>query len=59
MQDGIEIAAIGIMAGSVKNYWDNHKVIETIQELPSAMFGIMEGLLIKANHPCQHSNLSK
>ena len=46
MQDGIEIAAIGIMANSVKNYWDNHKIIETIQELPAAMFGIMEGLLI-------------
>ncbi|MBW4057236.1 MAG: hypothetical protein HIU83_18005 [Proteobacteria bacterium] len=58
MQDGIEIAAIGIMAGSVKYYWDNHKIIETIQELPTAMFGIMEGLLIKANHPCQNSNLS-
>ena len=51
MRDGIEIAAIGIMAGSVKNYWDNHKIIETIQELPAAMFGIMEGLLIKANRP--------
>ena len=45
MQDGIEIAAIGIMSNSVKLYWDNHKIIETIQELPSAMFGIMEGLL--------------
>jgi hypothetical protein len=47
MQDGIEIAAIGIMANCVKNYWDNHKIIETIQELPAAMFGIMEGLLIR------------
>ena len=46
MQDGIEIAAIGIMANSVRNYWDNHKIIETIQELPTAMFGIMEGLLV-------------
>ncbi|MBC7949006.1 MAG: VWA domain-containing protein [Chitinophagaceae bacterium] len=58
VQDGIEIAAIGIMANSVKHYWDNHKIIETIQELPSAMFGIMEGLLIKSNHPCQNSYLS-
>lgn len=47
MKDGIEIAAIGIMANSVKNYWDNHKIIETIQELPAAMFGIMEGLLTR------------
>ncbi len=58
MQDGIEIAAIGIMANCVKNYWDNHKIIETVQELPAAMFGIMEGLLIKANHPFNCSNLS-
>jgi len=56
MKDGIEIAAIGIMANCVKNYWDNHKIIETIQELPAAMFGIMEGLLIKANHSCHSSN---
>lgn len=55
MQDGIEIAAIGIMANSVKNYWDNHKIIETIQELPAAMFGIMEGLLIQANNSCHSS----
>ncbi|MDD2310215.1 MAG: hypothetical protein PHH91_11590 [Desulfuromonadaceae bacterium] len=58
MQDGIEIAAIGIMANSVKHYWDNHKIIETIQELPVAMFGIMEGLLIDANNSCHRSNLS-
>jgi cobalamin biosynthesis protein CobT len=56
MQDGIEIAAIGIMANSVKNYWDNHKIIEVIQELPAAMFGIMEGLLIKSNNPYNSSN---
>jgi|GEM_PF-2003366 len=47
LKDGIEIAAIGIMDGSVRNYWDNHRVIKTIQELPSAMFGIMEGLLMR------------
>jgi len=51
MKDGIEIAAIGIMASSVRHYWDNHKIIESIQELPPAMFGIMEGLLIKSNNP--------
>jgi hypothetical protein len=58
MLDGIEIAAIGIKDKSVQRYWDNHQIIKSIQELPAAMFGIMEGLLIKANHPCQHSNLS-
>ena len=44
-KEGIEIAAIGIMDGSVRKYWDNHKVIHSIQELPIAMFGVMEGLL--------------
>lgn len=47
MKDGIEIAAIGIMDKSVRRFWDNHKIIETIQELPAAMFGVMEGLLIQ------------
>ena len=47
LKDGIEIAAIGIMDGSVRHYWDNHKVITSIQDLPSAMFGVMEGLLTK------------
>ena len=49
LKDGIEIAAIGIMDGSVRNYWDNHRVIKSIQELPSAIFGIMEGLLMRRN----------
>jgi hypothetical protein len=47
MKDGIEIAAIGIMDKSVRRFWDNHKIIESIIELPAAMFGIMEGLLVK------------
>lgn len=47
MNDGIEIAALGIMDKSVRRYWDNHQIIESIQELPAAMFGIMEGLLTK------------
>ena len=45
MRDGIEIAAIGIMDRSVRHYWDNHQIISTLQELPAAMFGIMEGML--------------
>lgn len=47
MKDGIEIAAIGIMDKSVRRFWGNHKIIESIQELPAALFGIMEGLLTK------------
>ncbi len=31
-RDGIEIAAIGIMDKSVKRYWDNHKIIQSINE---------------------------
>jgi cobalamin biosynthesis protein CobT len=45
MRDGIEIAAIGIMDKSVRHYWDNHQIIQAINELPAAMFGVMEGLL--------------
>lgn len=45
VRDGIEIAAIGIMDENVRLYWDNHKIIRTIQELPAAMFGVMEGML--------------
>jgi cobalamin biosynthesis protein CobT len=58
MKDGIEIAAIGIMDKSVQRFWSNHRIINSIQELPAAMFGVMEGLLIDSNHPCQNSNLS-
>jgi cobalamin biosynthesis protein CobT len=52
MKDGIEIAAIGIMDDNVRHYWDNHKIIESVQELPSAMFGIMEGLLTQKVSTC-------
>jgi cobalamin biosynthesis protein CobT len=47
MKEGIEIAAIGIMHGGVKNYWKNNCIINSIQELPAAMFGVMEELLTK------------
>ena len=46
-KDGIEIAAIGIMDTSVQRYWANHQVIESIEELPAAMFGVMERLLTR------------
>ena len=47
MKDGIEIAAIGIMDKSVQRFWSNHRIINSIQELPAAMFGVMEELLTK------------
>ncbi|MBI2354439.1 MAG: VWA domain-containing protein [Deltaproteobacteria bacterium] len=49
MRDGIEIAAIGIIDENVRHFWDNHRIIESIRELPAAMFGIMEGLLTRGN----------
>lgn len=49
MKEGIEITAIGILDNSVRNYWTNNKVINNIQELPAAMFGVMEELLTKGN----------
>lgn len=45
MNDGIEIAAIGILDKSVRRFWENHRIIESITQLPAAMFGILEGLL--------------
>lgn len=45
MKDGIEIAAIGILDKSVRCFWENHRIIESITQLPAAMFGILEGLL--------------
>lgn len=46
MKDGIEMVAIGIMDKSVQRFWENHRIISAIHELPSAMFGIMESLLL-------------
>jgi cobalamin biosynthesis protein CobT len=51
IKDGIEIAALGIMDKNVQRFWVNHKIINSIQELPAAMFGIMEGLMTKRIKP--------
>jgi cobalamin biosynthesis protein CobT len=58
LKDGIEIAAIGIMHNGVKNFWDKYRIINSIQELPPAMFGVMEELLIQPRlkgHKTTHS----
>ena len=48
----IQVADIGIIDESVRHYWVNHKIIMSIQELPAAMFGIMEYWLnIKDRRP--------
>lgn len=44
-RDGIEIAAIGIDTESVRRYWNIHRVIQNLPELPMAMFDVMEMLL--------------
>ena len=45
INDSIEIAAIGIMHTGVRRLWENHRIIQSLQELPAAMFGVMEELL--------------
>lgn len=50
IKDGIEVAAIGIQHDAVKHYWKNNRVINNLQELPAAMFGVMEDLLMGGNH---------
>lgn len=44
-RDGIEIAAIGIFDETVREYWKNNRVIQDLDELPEAMFGVMTDLL--------------
>ena len=46
-KDGIEIAAIGIQCESVKHFWKNYRVIYSMDDLPTAMFGMMEALLTR------------
>jgi len=46
-RDGIEIAAIGIVTDMVQQYWKNNRVIDDIDELPQAMFGVMTELLTR------------
>ena len=46
-QEGIEIAAIGMKCDAVRNYWENNRVIYSMQELPTAMFEVMEELLTR------------
>lgn len=46
-KDGIEIAAIGIELPDVATYWTNNRVVNGIEELPQAMFGVMNALLTR------------
>ena len=46
-KDGIEIAAIGIELPDVATYWTNNRVVNSIEELPPAMFGVMNDLLTR------------
>ena len=46
-KDGIEIVAIGIQCPDVRDYWKNNRVIHSMADLPTAMFGTMEELLTR------------
>jgi cobaltochelatase CobT len=46
-RDGIEIAAVGVCCPCVKRLWKKSKVINTIEELPSTLFEVMNELLIE------------
>ncbi len=50
LQDGIEIAAIGIHDETVREYWKDNRVIQDLDDLPEAMFGVMTGLLTGRRH---------
>lgn len=50
LRDGIEIAAIGIHDETVREYWKDSRVIQDLDELPEAMFGVMTGLLTRKRH---------
>ncbi len=46
-KDGIEIAAIGINLPDVAKFWRNNRTVNNIEDLPSAMFGVMNELLTR------------
>ena len=46
-KDGIEIAAIGIELPDVATYWTINRVVHSIDDLPQAMFGLMNALLTR------------
>jgi hypothetical protein len=39
---GVDIFAIGIMSGDVKNYYKNYKVVNDLAELPAALFDFLK-----------------
>lgn len=48
LKDGIEIAALGIESVNlVKHFWENSADIASLQELPGAMFGMLQDMLVK------------
>lgn len=48
-RDGIEVAAIGIETSCVKHLWKKSKCINRVEELPEAMFTVMDELLLGRN----------
>ncbi|MBN2644371.1 hypothetical protein [Trichloromonas sp.] len=45
-RDGIEIGAIGLQTDAVKRLWPKHCVIDRVDDLPAALFGLLEGFLL-------------
>lgn len=45
-QDGIEIIALGLGTDAVRRYWPRHQVLHEVAELPQALFGAMEKVLV-------------
>ncbi len=45
-QEGIEIAAIGIVTDAVRHFCDQYCVIQHVPQLPQALFGLLETMLM-------------
>lgn len=46
LREGIEIVAIGIRTDAVRYIWEQHCVVQDVQDLPQALFGCLENSLI-------------
>lgn len=45
-QEGIEIAAIGIVTDAVRHLCDQYCVVQQVAQLPQALFGVLEKMMI-------------
>ena len=47
LREGIEVGAIGIETDAVKRFWNNHRVLTRLPDLPREMFAMMEEMLLR------------